>query len=411
MSCATENNNNAAKIKVIGVGGAGGNALNNMIDSKLQGVQFIAANTDAQALDLSKADVKIQIGEKITGGLGAGADPEVGRESALENADAIRDALDGSNMVFITAGFGGGTGTGAAPVIAEICKEIGALTVAVISKPFSFEAKRRAQQAEDGINMLKDITDTVITIPNDRLRGFASKNATMIEMLKRADEVLHDSVKGITDLIMIPGLINLDFADVRTIMLKAGLAIIGIGVSSGENRAVEAAERAISHPLLDDISIAGAKGVLLNITANKSLTMEEMSEASDRIYREVGEEAEIIWGTAIDENMQDEIRITVIATGIEDSTASHLKTADNYIETRANYINLKSSRNYKTYHGTGKIRDLSPEERKFATDYEAPTFFRKAVGESSGAHYKGYKGIVLDNGNLETPTFLRRKAD
>ena len=411
MSCATENNNNAAKIKVIGVGGAGGNALNNMIDSKLQGVQFIAANTDAQALDLSKADVKIQIGEKITGGLGAGADPEVGRESALENADAIRDALDGSNMVFITAGFGGGTGTGAAPVIAEICKEIGALTVAVISKPFSFEAKRRAQQAEDGINMLKDITDTVITIPNDRLRGVASKNATMIEMLKRADEVLHDSVKGITDLIMIPGLINLDFADVRTIMLKAGLAIIGIGVSSGENRAVEAAERAISHPLLDDISIAGAKGVLLNITANKSLTMEEMSEASDRIYREVGEEAEIIWGTAIDENMQDEIRITVIATGIEDSTSSNLKTVDSYIETRANYVNLKSSRNYKTYHGTGKIRDLSPEERKFATDYEAPTFFRKAVGESSGAHYKGYKGIVLDNGNLETPTFLRRKAD
>ena len=314
-------------------------------------------------------------------------------------------------MVFVTAGFGGGTGTGAAPVIAEICKEIGALTVAVISKPFSFEAKRRAQQAENGINMLKDITDTVITIPNDRLRGFASKNATMIEMLRRADEVLHDSVKGITDLIMIPGLINLDFADVRTIMLKAGLAIIGIGVSSGENRAVEAAERAISHPLLDDISIAGAKGVLLNITANKSLTMEEMSEASDRIYREVGEEAEIIWGTAIDENMQDEIRITVIATGIEDSTASHLKTVDNYIETRANYINLKSSRRYKSYHGTGKVRDLSPEEKKMATDYEAPTFFRKAVGESSGAHYKGYKGIVLDNENLETPTFLRRKAD
>ncbi|MCK4469671.1 MAG: cell division protein FtsZ, partial [Desulfobacterales bacterium] len=227
-------NDKSAKIKVIGVGGAGGNAINNMIDSRLQGVKFIAVNTDSQALDMSKAPIKIQIGEKITEGLGAGANPQVGREAALENADAIRDVLADSHMVFITAGFGGGTGTGAAPVIAEICKDITALTVAVVSKPFSFEGKKRARQAEEGIDALKEVTDTVITIPNDRLRGLASKNAKMTEMFKKADEVLLHSVKGITDLIMMPGLVNLDFADIRTTMSRAGLAIMGIGVASGE---------------------------------------------------------------------------------------------------------------------------------------------------------------------------------
>jgi len=293
-------NESSAKIMVIGVGGAGGNAINNMIDSKLQGVKFIAANTDSQALEISKASVRMQIGEKLTQGLGAGADPQVGREAALENSEAIKNTLEKSHMVFITAGFGGGTGTGAAPIIAEICKEIDALTVAVVTKPFSFEGKKRAKQAEEGINSLKKVADTVITIPNDRLRGLASKNAKMTDMFKKADEILLHSVKGITDLIMMPGLVNLDFADVRTIMSKAGMAIMGIGISSGENRALEAAERAISHPLLEDISISGAKGVLINITSNSDLTMEEMAEASERIYNEVGENADIIWGTVVD---------------------------------------------------------------------------------------------------------------
>ena len=387
-------NDKSAKIKVIGVGGAGGNAINNMIDSRLQGVKFIAVNTDSQALDISKAPVKLQIGEKITEGLGAGANPQLGREAALENADAIRDALKDSHMVFITAGFGGGTGTGAAPVIAGICKDIGALTVAVVSKPFSFEGKKRARQAEEGIDALKEVTDTVITIPNDRLRGLASKNAKMIEMFKKADEVLLHSVKGITDLIMMPGLVNLDFADIRTTMSKAGLAIIGIGVASGENRATEAAERAISHPLLEDISIAGAKGVLMNITCSSDLTMEEMSEASERIYSEVGEDADIIWGTVIDDGLDDELRITVIATGIGNGSGS---------STQKNSLG----------HGLrGKVRDITPADLENAVDYDEPTFIRQkhAVGESAGAVYRGYKGIVIDN-DLDIPTFLRKKAD
>ena len=387
-------NDKSAKIKVIGVGGAGGNAINNMIDSRLQGVKFIAVNTDSQALDISEAPIKIQIGEKITEGLGAGANPEVGREAALENADAIREVLEGSHMVFITAGFGGGTGTGAVPVIAEICKDIGALTVAVVSKPFSFEGKKRARQAEEGIDALKEVADTVITIPNDRLRGLASKSAKMIEMFKKADEVLLHSVKGITDLIMMPGLVNLDFADIRTTMSRAGLAIMGIGVASGENRATEAAERAISHPLLEDISIAGAKGVLMNITCSSDLTMEEMSEASERIYSEVGEDADIIWGTVIDDGLDDELRITVIATGIGNGSGS--STQKNSLGDRLR----------------GKVRDITPTDLQNAVNYDEPTFIRQkeAVGESAGAIYRGYKGIIIDN-DLDIPTFLRKKAD
>jgi cell division protein FtsZ len=386
-------NEKSAKIVVIGVGGAGGNAINNMIDSKLQGVKFIAANTDSQALDISKASIRMQIGEKLTQGLGAGADPQIGRDAAIENSEAIKKMLEGSHMVFITAGFGGGTGTGAAPVIAELCKEIDALTVAVVTKPFSFEGRKRAKQADEGINSLKKVADTVITIPNDRLRGLASKNARMTDMFKKADEILLHSVKGITDLIMMPGLINLDFADVRTTMSKAGMAIMGIGTSSGENRALEAAERAISHPLLEDISINGAKGVLINITSNSDLTMEEMTEASERIYNEVGENADIIWGTVIDDTLGDEMRVTVIATGIDSSPKSEKGT-----ELR------------------GKIRDITFDDLNDAVDYDEPTFIRRktAVGESSGATYRGYKGIVIDNNDLndlDVPTFLRKKAD
>jgi len=386
-------NESSAKIMVIGVGGAGGNAINNMIDSKLQGVKFIAANTDSQALEISKASVRMQIGEKLTQGLGAGADPQVGREAALENSEAIKNTLEKSHMVFITAGFGGGTGTGAAPIIAEICKEIDALTVAVVTKPFSFEGKKRAKQAEEGINSLKKVADTVITIPNDRLRGLASKNAKMTDMFKKADEILLHSVKGITDLIMMPGLVNLDFADVRTIMSKAGMAIMGIGISSGENRALEAAERAISHPLLEDISISGAKGVLINITSNSDLTMEEMAEASERIYNEVGENADIIWGTVVDNTMGDEMCVTVIATGLDSGPESEME-----------------------HELRGKIRDVTFNDLNDAVDYDEPTFIRRkeAVGESSGATYRGYRGIVIDNNDLndlDVPTFLRKKAD
>ena len=393
MTFTLVENDNFAKIMVIGVGGAGGNAINNMIESKLQGVKFIAANTDAQALEVSKATVKLQIGEQLTQGLGAGANPQIGREAALENAETIKNTLDGSHMVFITAGFGGGTGTGAAPVIAELCKEIDVLTVAVVTKPFSFEGRKRAKQAEEGIDFLKKTADTVITIPNDRLRGLASKNARMIDMFKKADEVLLHSVKGITDLIMMPGLINLDFADVKTIMSKAGMAIMGIGIASGENRAIEAAQRAISHPLLEDISISGAKGVLMNITSNTDLTMEEMTEASDRIYNEVGEDADIIWGTAVDDSIGDEMRVTVIATGIDSGPDTSIKN-----ELR------------------GKVRDITMDDINDAVDYDEPTFIRRkhAVGESSGSTYRGYRGIVVDNAdlaNLDVPTFLRRKAD
>jgi len=386
-------NEKSAKIKVIGVGGAGGNAINNMIMSKLQGVKFITANTDAQSLEISNAPVKIQLGEQLTQGLGAGANPEIGREAAIESKDAIINALEGSHMVFITAGFGGGTGTGAAPVIAEICKDIGALTVAVVTKPFSFEGKKRAKQAEEGMEALKQVVDTAITIPNDRLRGVASKNATMIEMFRKADEVLLHSVKGITDLIMMPGLVNLDFADVKTTMSKAGMAIMGIGIASGDNRATMAAERAISHPLLEDISISGAKGVLMNITSTSDLTMEEMTEASDRIYNEVGEDADIIWGAVVEDSLGDEMRVTVIATGI----GSEPELPQNHIELARK----------------GKVRDITQSDLKNARNLDVPTFIRRqeAVGESGGATYRGHKGIIIDNNDLDVPTFLRRKAD
>lgn len=385
----------AAKIKVIGIGGAGGNAINNMVESNLKGVEFIAANTDIQALDISKASARIQMGEKLTEGLGAGANPNVGREAAKESIEEIRKALEGAHMVFLTAGFGGGTGTGATPIIAEICKEIGALTVAVVSKPFSFEGRKRANQAEEGINMLKDVADTVITIPNDRLRGIAPKNARMLDMFMKADEILHHSVKGITDLIMVPGLVNLDFADVRTTMSKAGMALMGIGIASGENRATEAAERAISHPLLEDISIAGAKGVLMNITCTSDMTLDEMTEASDRIYEEVGDDAEIIWGQAIDETLGDEMRVTVIATGINQGVSSVAPAKQEAEILR------------------GRVRDITMEDLRNAAAFEEPTFIRRqeAVGESKGASYRGFKGIVLDNDDLDVPTFLRRKAD
>ena len=395
-------NETTAKIKVIGVGGAGGNAINNMISSNLQGVKFISANTDAQALDVSKAEIRIQLGTKITEGLGAGANPQVGREAALENAEMLKDALSDSHMVFITAGFGGGTGTGSAPVIARMCKEMGILTVAVVTRPFSFEGKKRANQAEEGIIELKKAADTVITIPNDRLRGLASKNAKMVDMFKKADEILLHSVKGITDLIMMPGLVNLDFADVKTTMSRAGMAIMGIGISSGENRALEAAERAISHPLLDDINISGAKGVLMNITSNSDLTMEEMTEASERIYNEVGEDAEIIWGAVIDDSVGDEMSVTVIATGIGEKEKERAKARE-------------AVRKVVDPTYGGKVRDITPADLARSPELDEPTFIRRrreAANEmQASALSREYKGIVIDNDDLDVPTFLRRKAD
>ncbi len=405
----------SAKIKVIGVGGGGCNAVNNMIDSNLEGVQFIVANTDSQALAYAKAATKIQLGQALTEGLGAGADPSVGRDAALESADVLREALADSHMVFIAAGLGGGTGTGAAPVIAEICKELGALTVAVVTKPFAFEAKKRSKQAEEGINLLKEMADTVITIPNDRLRGLASKKSTLIDMFKRADEILNHSVKGITDLILRPGLINLDFAYVKATMSKAGMAIMGIGVSSGENRAIEAAERAISHPLLEDNSIVGARGVLMNITCNSDLTMEETIEASERIYNEIGDDdVEIIWGTAVDESLGDELRVTVIATGIGDGKVQMPKP-------RASFRDVSRSSEVTR----GVVRTPTPEELKnFDEELVRPAYIRKKEEAKERKVDSGARNIKKINSfkkdqpvrnepyvDYDIPTFLRRKAD
>ncbi len=417
MTFSYVENEKSAKIKVIGVGGAGGNAVNNMIDAKLKGVKFIVANTDVQALDASRAEVKIQIGKELTEGLGAGADPDKGRDAALETMDELRAALEDSHMVFITAGFGGGTGTGAAPVIAEICKDLGILTVAVASKPFSFEGKKREKQALKGLENLHGITDTVITIPNDRLRGIASKGAKMVDMFIKADEILHHSVKGITDLIMMPGHVNLDFADVRTTMQKAGKALMGIGVASGDNRAVEAAERAISHPLLEDISISGAKGVLMNITSSSDLTLDEMTEASDRIYQEVGDDAEIIWGQTFDEDLGDEMRITVIATGIdsEESEASnnihHFGPAAQPHEQQQQKMVPWDVNQTGEPIARGHVRTPTQEELANWNEFDNPVTMtqKKVVGDECMTG--DYGAMAFDNDDLEIPTFLRRKAD
>jgi cell division protein FtsZ len=305
-----------ANIKVIGIGGGGNNAINRMIDSGLKGVEFISVNTDAQALYLSKADKKIQIGEKLTKGLGAGANPEIGKKAAEESKSEIEEALKGADMIFVTAGMGGGTGTGAAPVIAEVSRSLGILTVGVVTKPFAFEGKKRMANAEMGIANLKNNVDTLITIPNDRLLSIAEKKTSIIEAFRMADDVLRQGVQGISDLIAVPGLINLDFADVRTIMMNTGLAHMGIGRGSGENRAIEAAKQAISSPLLET-SIEGAKGVLLNITGGANLGLLEVNEAAELISAAADPEANIIFGAVIDEKLQDEIRITVIATGFD----------------------------------------------------------------------------------------------
>ena len=306
----------SAKIKVLGIGGAGGNAINDMITSQMVGVDFIAANTDAQALERSLAPVKIQLGTSTTRGLGAGGDPEVGKKAAQEDAERIQQVLQGADMVFIAAGMGGGTGTGGAPIVAELSRDLGSLTVAVVSKPFEFEGKMKRRLADNGIEELRKVVDTIITIPNDRLFSLSSKNSRIKDVFGMANEVLGFAVRGISDLIMVPGFINVDFADVRTVMKERGMALMGTGIANGGNRASDAAHKAISSPLLEDVSIRGARGILINITSTPDISMEELKEICGIVQEEAHEEAIIKWGLVYDEGLSDEIRVTVIATGI-----------------------------------------------------------------------------------------------
>ena len=312
-----EERRTGARIKVIGVGGGGGNAVTRMVQAGFEGVEFLVANTDAQALRISAAPVKLQIGSRLTKGLGAGADPTIGREAALEDTDMVIEALDGADMVFVTTGLGGGTGTGAAPVIASLASELGALTIAVVTKPFKFEGRKRMTQAERGLAELRECVDTVITIPNERLLTTITRTTSMTEAFATADDVLRQAIQGISDLILVPGLINLDFADVKTIMAGMGMAIMGTGVGEGQSRAMDAANFAVSSPLLEDASVKGARGVIINVTGGPDLSLLEVSEASAIIQEAAHEEAHIIFGAVIDPKMQGKVKITVIATGFD----------------------------------------------------------------------------------------------
>ncbi|GAW92138.1 cell division protein FtsZ [Calderihabitans maritimus] len=332
--------NNFAAIRVVGVGGGGSNAVNRMIAAGLKGVEFISINTDAQALKFSQAENKLQIGVKLTKGLGAGANPEIGKKAAEESRDEIVQALQGADMVFVTAGMGGGTGTGAAPIVAEVAKELGALTVGVVTRPFTFEGRKRATQAEQGISELKSKVDALITIPNDRLLQVVDKQTSITEAFRIADDVLRQGVQGISDLIAVPGLINLDFADVKTIMANTGSALMGIGRASGEKRATEAARMAISSPLLET-SIEGAKGVLLNITGGPNLGLFEVNEAAEIISGAADPDANIIFGAVIDESLDDEIRVTVIATGFEEKASRREKGIDLSFKSNLNTDDLE----------------------------------------------------------------------
>jgi cell division protein FtsZ len=334
-----------ATIKVIGVGGGGNNAVNRMIEHGVQGVEFIAVNTDAQALNLSKAEVKMQIGAKLTRGLGAGANPEVGKKAAEESKEQLEDALRGADMVFVTAGMGGGTGTGAAPVIAQIARDLGALTVGVVTRPFTFEGRKRSNQASGGIGAMKEAVDTLIVIPNDRLLEIVDKSTPMLEAFREADNVLRQGVQGISDLIATPGLINLDFADVKTIMSNKGSALMGIGVAAGENRATEAAKKAISSPLLEK-SIDGAQGVLMNITGGTNLSLYEVQEAADIVATASDQEVNMIFGSVINETLKDEIIVTVIATGFneEDSQPKVNRPTFGQAKPQANSVKREQKR-------------------------------------------------------------------
>lgn len=372
----------SAKIKVIGVGGGGGNAVNTMIDCELHGIDFIVANTDAQALRMSKAPVKIQLGGDLTKGLGAGADPHVGRGAAEENREQLAEVLRGADMIFIAAGLGGGTGTGAAPIIADVAKELGALTVGIVTKPFSREGKLRLAKAESGVRELKKHVDSLVIIPNDRLLGLAGKSMSILDAFKPSDDVLRQAVQGIADLITTSGLINVDFADVKAIMSERGMAMMGIGLSSGENRAVEAATKAISSPLLEDIDISGAKGVLVNITGSSSMTMDEFDAASRVIHEKVHEDANIIVGLVIDESLGDFVKITAIATGFGDRFDLEKSKAD--LKSVAVASSEEINREIPTFKRIERQqRDVPLKQRTFFMDeedqYDIPTFLRKSV--------------------------------
>lgn len=419
-----------AKIKVIGVGGGGGNAVQNMISSALKGVTFIAANTDIQALSRSAAELKIQLGDKLTKGLGAGANPGVGHDAALESMSAIKDAIGEADMVFVTAGMGGGTGTGAAPVIAQAAKELGALTVGVVTKPFFFEGKKRLEAAELGISEFREHVDSLITIPNDRLLSLAPKKASFVEMLKKADEVLYFAVKGISDLIMVPGLINLDFADVKAVMGESGLAMMGAGIARGESRAREAAMKAITSPLLEDVSIDGARGVLMNITCAPDLTIDEVSEAAGIIQEAAHEDARIFFGTVFDETAGEEMRITVIATGIDAGMlgvdgAGKSGTVTPFRKGAAAAQVQPATRSGAQPRGE-QAQQAKPAPQQVAQprglggfsedDRSIPAYLRKqgqvqATVNRINNHAPGEEDFIFDEDEFEIPSFIRKQAD
>jgi cell division protein FtsZ len=389
-----ESQKSGANLKVVGIGGGGCNAVNTMIKSGLKGVEFIGANTDAQALMACNAPIKVQLGTALTKGLGAGAVPEVGRNATLEDRDRLHEILSGADMVFITAGMGGGTGTGGAPILASIAKEAGALTVAVVTKPFLFEGKKRQRQGEEGLKELRKYVDTLITIPNQRLLNIAGKDMSLLEAFRKADEVLLQAVKGISDLITVEGLINLDFADVRTVMGEMGMALMGTGAASGEKRAVEAAQRAISSPLLEDITITGARGILISVTGGPDLGIFEVNEACTLIQEEAHEDANIIFGAVIDEKMKDEMRITVIATGFgraeskEEQVPEAMPMAQEREKVVVNFARKEENREIPAFIRSEKSSEIQERIAKTARarlpknlagedEYDIPTFLRK----------------------------------
>jgi len=395
-----------AKVKVIGVGGGGGNAINTMVANRLQGVEFIVANTDKQALEQSKADICLQIGPSITKGLGAGADPDIGAQAAHESIEDLKKILKGSDMVFVTAGLGGGTGTGAAPVVAKLSKELGALTVAVVTKPFGFEGKYRMRNAEGGWNELQKFADTIITVPNDRLLSLMQKNSRLSDMLCMADNVLLQAVKGITDLINVPGLINADFADLRTVMKEVGPAIMGTGIAVGENRAAEAARRAVDNQLLEDIGIDGAKGLLINISATEeSFTMAEFMEASALVQGKVDDDAKVVIGALYDESLGEELHVTVIATGVGDVATKN--------KTIAQVDDLPRQQKDEAEIGQG-LTPARANPKPRVTPLPGSNFdSMENIGNigTIDSIRNGMERSSWDEDLLETPTYLRKKAN
>jgi cell division protein FtsZ len=409
-----------AKIKVIGVGGGGGNAVNRMIDAQLRGIEFIAANTDLQALAKCRAPAKLQMGKQLTRGLGAGADPEIGRKAALEDTEKILEVLDGADMVFLTAGLGGGTGGGAAPIIASLASEIGALTVAVVTKPFGFEGRRRMRYAEQAVEELRGAVDTLITIPNERLLSFVERGTPLSEAFRIADDVLRQAVQGISDLITIPGEVNVDFADVRTIMTGMGMALMGTGIAKGENRAIEAAQRAISSPLLEETSIQGARGVLLNISGGPDVTLHEVAEAARIIQEAVDPEANIISGMVIDEALEEAMKVTVIATGF-DGGASEERSAERFERVVERIDRPAERRDERPRPSFFEPRAAEPEPRPAAApDHdEAPAadgpaevpFYRKVIAHSRGDDPGGFGPNWSNVDDYDIPTVLRKQMD